>query len=102
VPSAELDDVLARLQAIPSIDEVIPLPTCNRVEASAVADGPAEPVTRAVIDQLAWGLAGRHAVVLGTGSIGKLAAWPPRLPTPTSWSLPPAPPRPLPRAAPLS
>lgn len=33
--------MLARLQAIPSIDEVILLPTCNRVEASAVADGPA-------------------------------------------------------------
>jgi glutamyl-tRNA reductase len=45
--------VLARLQAIPSIDEVILLPTCNRVEASAVADGPAEPVTRAVVDQRA-------------------------------------------------
>jgi glutamyl-tRNA reductase len=32
VPSAELNDVLARLHAEPAIDEVVLLSTCNRVE----------------------------------------------------------------------
>jgi glutamyl-tRNA reductase len=53
VPSTELGDVLARLHHIPSVDEVILLSTCNRVEVYAVAVGPAEAVTRVVADVLA-------------------------------------------------
>jgi glutamyl-tRNA reductase len=53
VPSQELGDVLARLHTIPSLDEVILLSTCNRVEVYAAAHGPAEPVTRAVVGLLA-------------------------------------------------
>ena len=48
VPSAELGDVLTRLHTVPSIDEVVVLSTCNRVEVYAAASGPAEQVTRAV------------------------------------------------------
>ena len=48
VPSAELGDVLTRLHTVPSIDEVVILSTCNRVEVYAAASGPAEQVTRAV------------------------------------------------------
>ena len=40
VPSAELGDVLARLHAVSSIDEVLVLFTCNRVEAYAATGGP--------------------------------------------------------------
>jgi glutamyl-tRNA reductase len=53
VPSAELGDVLARLRQIPSVDEVILLSTCNRVEVYAAAPGPAEPAARAIADVLA-------------------------------------------------
>jgi glutamyl-tRNA reductase len=53
VPSAEQGDVLARLHAVPSIDEVVVLSTCNRVEVYAAASGPAERVTRAVADVMA-------------------------------------------------
>jgi glutamyl-tRNA reductase len=53
VPPAELGDVLARLHQIPSVDEVILLSTCNRVEVYAAALGPAEAVTRAIADALA-------------------------------------------------
>jgi glutamyl-tRNA reductase len=53
VPSAELGDVLTRLHAVPSIDEVVVLSTCNRVEVYAAASGPAEQVTRAVTDLVA-------------------------------------------------
>src|ERR1700738_2398244 len=53
VPSAELGDVLAPLHAVPSIDEVVVLSTCNRVEVYAAAHGPAGQVTRAVTDLLA-------------------------------------------------
>ena len=48
VPSAELGDVLTRLHTVPSIDEVVVLSTCNRVEVYAAASGPAEQVARAV------------------------------------------------------
>src|SRR5713226_4445391 len=47
VPMAELGEVLTRLHAVPSIDEVAVLCTCNRVEVYAAASGPAEQVTRA-------------------------------------------------------
>jgi glutamyl-tRNA reductase len=53
VPSAEQGGVLARLRAVPSIDEVVVLSTCNRVEVYAAASGPAERVTRAVADVMA-------------------------------------------------
>jgi len=53
VPSAELGGVLARLHAVPGIDEVVVLSTCNRVEVYAAASGPAGQVTRAVADLMA-------------------------------------------------
>jgi glutamyl-tRNA reductase len=53
VPSAQRGSVLARLHAVPSIDEVVVLSTCNRVEVYAAAHGPAGPVARAVADVLA-------------------------------------------------
>ena len=43
VPSAELGGVLARLRALPSIDEVAVLSTCNRVEVYAAVAGAAGP-----------------------------------------------------------
>jgi len=48
VPSAEMGGLLARLRALPSIDEVAVLSTCNRVEVYAAVDGAVSPVTRAV------------------------------------------------------
>jgi len=48
VPSAELGGVLARLHALPSIDEVAVLSTCNRVEVYAAVAGATGPATRAV------------------------------------------------------
>ena len=53
VPSAQRGSVLAQLQAMPSIDEVAVLSTCNRVEVYAATHGPAGPVARAVADVLA-------------------------------------------------
>jgi glutamyl-tRNA reductase len=53
VPSADLGDVLAQLHAVPSINEVVLLSTCNRVEVYAAAHGPAEPVARAVAGVMA-------------------------------------------------
>jgi len=53
VPSAQRGSVLARLHAVPSLDEVVVLSTCNRVEVYAAARGPAGPVARAVADVLA-------------------------------------------------
>jgi glutamyl-tRNA reductase len=53
VPPGELGDVLARLHAVPGIDEVIVLSTCNRIEVYAATSGPAGPVTRAVAGLLA-------------------------------------------------
>jgi glutamyl-tRNA reductase len=52
VLSADLGEVLARLHAVPSIDEVVVLSTC-RVEIYAAAHGPAGQVTRAVADLVA-------------------------------------------------
>jgi glutamyl-tRNA reductase len=53
VPSTEVGDVLARLYAVPSIDEVVVLSTCNRVEVYAATAGPVERATQAVADLLA-------------------------------------------------
>ena len=53
VPPEQRGSVLARLRAVPSVDEVAVLSTCNRVEVYAAAHGPAGPVARAVADVLA-------------------------------------------------
>src|SRR5260370_30261583 len=53
VPAAELGGVLARLHAVPGIDEVAVLSTCNRVEVYAAVSGPTGQVTRAVADLMA-------------------------------------------------
>ncbi len=67
VPSAELGGVLARLHALPGIDEVAVLSTCNRVEVYAAASGPVGQVTRAVADLVA--ARGR----VGAGEVLRLA-----------------------------
>ena len=46
VPLAELGEVLTRLHAVPSVDEVAVLCTCNRVEVYAAASGPGRPDRR--------------------------------------------------------
>jgi glutamyl-tRNA reductase len=48
VPLAELGEVLTRLHAVPSVDEVAVLCTCNRVEVYAAASGQAGQVARAI------------------------------------------------------
>jgi len=48
VPAGELGEVLARLHAVPGVDEVVVLSTCNRVEVYAAVSGPADRVTGAV------------------------------------------------------
>jgi glutamyl-tRNA reductase len=48
VPAGELGEVLARLHAVPGVDEVAVLSTCNRVEVYAAVSGPAGRVTGAV------------------------------------------------------
>jgi glutamyl-tRNA reductase len=53
VPAAALGAMLARLHAVPSVDEVVVLSTCNRVEVYASAHGPIDRVTRAIADVLA-------------------------------------------------
>ena len=53
VPSAELDDLLVRLHAVPAIDEVVVLSTCNRLEVYAATRGPVADVTRSVADLMA-------------------------------------------------
>ncbi len=47
VPAGELGEVLARLHAVPGVDEVAVLSTCNRVEVYAAVSGPADRVTGA-------------------------------------------------------
>jgi glutamyl-tRNA reductase len=53
VPSAQLGSVLARLRAVPFVDEVVVLSTCNRVEVYAGARGPVEQLTRNVVGVMA-------------------------------------------------
>jgi glutamyl-tRNA reductase len=67
VPAAELGGMLARLHAVPGIDEVAVLSTCNRVEVYAAASGPVGQVTRAVADLVA--ARGR----VGAGEVLRLA-----------------------------
>jgi glutamyl-tRNA reductase len=64
---AERGDVLARLNALPTIDEVVVLSTCNRVEVYAAASGPVEQVAQAVADLMA-----AHGGVLG-GELMRMA-----------------------------
>ena len=68
VPAAELGGLLARLHAVPGIDEVAVLSTCNRVEVYAAASGPVGQVTRAVADLMA--ARGR----VGAGEVMRLAS----------------------------
>ena len=67
VPPAELGGLLARLHAVPGVDEVAVLSTCNRVEVYAAASGPVGQVTRAVADLMA--ARGR----VGAGEVLRLA-----------------------------
>jgi glutamyl-tRNA reductase len=53
VPAGDLGEVLARLRAMPGVDEAVVLSTCNRVEVYAAVSGPAGRVTGAVADLLA-------------------------------------------------
>src|SRR6185437_13503314 len=53
VPAAELGGVLAQLHAVPDIDELVVLSTCNRVEVYAATSGPGRQVTEAVADLMA-------------------------------------------------
>jgi glutamyl-tRNA reductase len=48
VPAGELGEVLARLHAVPGVDEVVLLSTCNRVEVYAAVSGATGGVTGAV------------------------------------------------------
>ena len=52
VPSTQRGSILARLLAVPVIDEVAVLSTCNRVEVYAATRRQAGPVARAVADIL--------------------------------------------------
>src|SRR5258707_1368157 len=42
VPAGELGEVLARLHAVPGVDEAVVLSTCNRVGVHAALSGPAD------------------------------------------------------------
>src|SRR5882672_9700258 len=53
VPHAELAGVLGRLHALPPVDEVVVLSTCNRVEVYAATSAPVDHLTRLVSDLLA-------------------------------------------------
>ena len=53
IPSPQRGDVLARLCAVPAIDEAVVLCTCNRVEVYMAVHGPAGPAARAAADVLA-------------------------------------------------
>src|ERR1035438_5974287 len=60
VPARELGAVLARLHAVPGIEEVVVLSTCNRVEVYAAVSEPAGRVTGPVVRAVA-GMVGARA-----------------------------------------
>jgi len=69
VTPGRVGELLAKLHAAPSIDEVMVLSTCNRVEVYAAAHGPTPQVTRTIAEQLA-AQRGMHAAdVLRTARI---------------------------------
>ena len=76
VPPDELGDVLGWLRAVPAIDEVAVLSTCNRVEVYAAASGPAGPVGRAVAGLLAarGGIAVAEVLPAARIRVGEAAA----------------------------
>ena len=88
VPSAELGGALAHLHAVPGIDEVVVLSTCNRVEVYTAGSRPAKQVTRAVADLMA--ARGRvradEVLRLVPGGRGRGDRHPRS--TPTAWPLP--------------
>src|ERR1700733_8006205 len=53
VPAGEVSEVLARLHAVPGVDEAVVLSTCNRVEVYAAVSGPVGRVTDAVAELMA-------------------------------------------------
>lgn len=53
VPAAELAEVLARLRAVPGVDEAVVLSTCNRVEVYAAVSGSPGRVPQAMANLLA-------------------------------------------------
>jgi Glutamyl-tRNAGlu reductase, N-terminal domain len=53
VPAGELGKVLARLHAVPGVDEAAALSTCNRVEVYAAVSGSTGRVTETVADLMA-------------------------------------------------
>jgi len=76
VPAAQRGGVLAGLFAVPGIDEVVVLSTCNRVEVYAETHGPVDQFAQAVAEHLA---AQRQVEVgevlrLGTVRVGDAAA----------------------------
>jgi glutamyl-tRNA reductase len=75
VPSGHLNDVLGWLHAVPTIDEVVVLSTCNRLEVYAVAQGPIEPVTGAIADLLAarGGIAAGEVLAMARVRVGAAA-----------------------------
>jgi glutamyl-tRNA reductase len=53
VSSGELGELLARLHAVPGVDEAVVLSTCNRVEVYAAVSAPAGQATGAMADLVA-------------------------------------------------
>src|SRR6202020_34404 len=53
VPAGELGEVLARLHAVPGVDEMVVLSTCNRVEVYAAVSGTVGRVTDAAAGLIA-------------------------------------------------
>src|SRR5882672_11333045 len=64
VPHAELPGVLGRLHALPAVDEVVVLSTCNRVEVYAATSAPVDQLSQVVAN---------HLAVRGRVSVGEFA-----------------------------
>src|SRR6202042_1699122 len=74
VPTRELGEVLARLHAVPGIDEGVVLSTCNRVEVYAAVSGPAGRVTETVVRAVA-GLVGTRARIPADEVLAMARTW---------------------------